>query len=72
MLLWRLWVFMLWFGIMFAICTVIIGAALIAVLLAIVMGILMPSRTVGGQLRSLQLHTTEGITLVQGLKRRSS
>jgi hypothetical protein len=69
---WRVWVFLLWFGVMFAICTVIIGAALIAVLLAVVYGTLSPSRTVGGQLRSLQLHTTEGIALVQALKRRSA
>jgi hypothetical protein len=34
MLLWRLWVFMLWFGTMFAILTVVIAVALCAVVLA--------------------------------------
>jgi hypothetical protein len=66
--LWRLWVFMLWFGTMFAILTVVIAVTLCAVLCAVAMGLLMPSRTVGGQLRSLLLNTEAGIAQVRALR----
>jgi hypothetical protein len=59
--IWRAWCLAMWFGVMFAVCSVIIGAALVAVLLAVVYGLVSPSRTVGGQLRSLYGNTEAGI-----------
>lgn len=66
--LWRVWVFLLWFGVMFAVCTVVIAAALALVIGAVLAGLLMPSRTVRGQLRSLDLNTRAAIAHVQALR----
>ncbi len=65
--IWRIWAFAIWFGVMFAVCSVIIAIALCAVLLAVLAGLLMPSRTVGGQLRSLSLNVRELVAQIQAL-----
>ena len=65
--IYRLIAFLMWFGVMFALCTILIAVALLVVTGAVVMGLAMPSRTVAGQLRSVQLHAREGIALIQGL-----
>jgi len=67
-LLWRVLAFCLWFGAMFAICTVLIVVAVLAVIGAAVLGLAMPSRTVGGQLRSLYANTETGIAHVRALR----
>jgi hypothetical protein len=66
--LYRVIAFLLWFGVMFAICTVIIAVALMFVVGAVVMGLVTPSRTVGGQLRSLYANTEAGIAHVEALR----
>lgn len=43
----------MWFGVMFAVCTVIIAALLVAALLAVVYGLAFPTRTPASTLRSL-------------------
>jgi hypothetical protein len=69
MIVYRTLAFCLWFGAMFAICTVLIAVALVFVIGAVAMGLAMPSRTVGGQLRALQLNTSEGVAHVRALRR---
>jgi hypothetical protein len=64
----RLIVFMVTVGIIIAVLAIGIAAALVFVIGAVAMGLAMPSRTVGGQLRSLLLNTREGIAHVQALK----
>lgn len=66
--IWRMWVFLLWFGVMFAVCTVVIAVALVFGVGAVLAGLLMPSRTVRGQLRSLDLNTRAAIAQVQALR----
>jgi hypothetical protein len=68
MIIWRVWAFAMWFGVMFAICTVIIGAALIAVLLAVLYGLVSPTRTPASCLRSLAVNTEAGIAHVRALR----
>jgi hypothetical protein len=46
---------------MFAVCTVIIAVGLVFVIGTALMGLAMPSRTVGGRLRSLLANTEAGI-----------
>ena len=65
--IYRLVVFLLWFGVMFALCTILTAVALFVVTGAVVMGLATPSRTVAGQVRSVQLHAREGVALIQGL-----
>ncbi|HWF49080.1 MAG TPA: hypothetical protein VG294_00430 [Solirubrobacteraceae bacterium] len=64
---WRIWAFMLWYGCMFAVCTVVIAVALVLVVGAVVMGVLMPSRTVRGQLRSLAQNTRQLVAEIDAL-----
>jgi hypothetical protein len=66
---WCAWCFCLWFGIAFAVCTVVVAVALVLVVGAVLMGVLMPSRTVGGQLRSLALNTRQAVIEVDALRR---
>lgn len=68
MIIWRLWVTAMWFGVAAAATTVVIAAALIAVLLAVLVGLVMPSRTVGGQLRSLYANSSEANERIQALR----
>jgi len=60
---WRMIVFTVWFGVAFALCTVIIAVALVAVLV----GLVMPSRTVRGQQRSLLANTEAAIGHIRAL-----
>jgi hypothetical protein len=57
-IIWRIFMFMLWFGVMFAVCTVVIAVAFVFIIAAILMGLVMPSRTVLGQLRSLDTNVS--------------
>jgi hypothetical protein len=66
--LWRLWVFMLWFGVMMSVGTVIIGVALLFAIGAVIYGLASPTRTVGGQLRSLYVNTEAGIAHVRAMR----
>lgn len=65
---WRMIVFTVWFGVAFALCTVIIAVAVLAIIGAVVYGLVMPSRTVKGQLRTLDLTISEGIAHVRALR----
>jgi hypothetical protein len=66
--LYRLIGLMLWFGVMFAICTVIIAVVLTLVIGAVVMGLTMPSRTVRGQLAALVLNARQLVIEVDALR----
>jgi len=68
MTLYRLLAFMIWFGVMFALCTIAIAVVLVFVVGAVLVGLAMPSRTVGGQLRSLHANTEAGIARVRALR----
>ena len=68
MAVYRLIAFMVWFGIMFALITAAIAVALVFAIGTVVMGLVMPSRTVGGQLRSLYANTEAGIAHVKSLR----
>ncbi len=65
---WRFIVFTVWFGVMFAICTVIIVVALVAVVGAGVYGLVSPTRTPKTALRSLVANTEAGIAHVKALR----
>jgi hypothetical protein len=64
----RMIVFMLVVGIIIAVVAIGIAVALVAVIGAVVMGLVMPSRTVRGQLRTLDLTISEGIAVVRALR----
>ncbi len=66
--LYRVLAFLVWFGVMFAICTVIIAVALVGILLAVVYGVGSPSRTPASCLRSLGVNVREGIERIQALR----
>jgi hypothetical protein len=66
---WRIWSFCLWFGIMFALCTVIIAVALAAVLLAVVYGLASRSHTPASSLRALYANARQAVVEVDALRR---
>lgn len=66
--IWRVWVFLLWFGVMFAICSVIITVMAAAILLAVVYGLASTTRTPASTLRALVANTEAGIAHVQALR----
>lgn len=70
--IWRVWAVAMWFGIMFAVCTVIIALALVCVVGAVLYGALSPTRTVGGQLRSLAANGAEAASQIKSLNPRSN
>jgi hypothetical protein len=70
MVLYRVAAAMLWFGVAFAIATVIIAVTLVLVVGAVLMGALMPGRTIKGQLRSLDFNTRVVIAQVKALNPR--
>lgn len=65
--LYRVISFMLWFGIAFAVCTIVVAVALVLVVGAVLMGALTPGRTASGQLRSLVLNTRQAVIEVKVL-----
>ncbi len=65
---WRFIVFTVWFGVMFAICTVAIAVALVAIIGAVVYGLASPTRTPASCLRSLAAHTEAAIAQVRALR----
>jgi hypothetical protein len=66
--LYRLIVFMVMVGVLTAILAMGIAVALVFVIGAVAMGLVMPSRTVRGQLRSLYANTAAGIAHVGALR----
>jgi hypothetical protein len=68
--IWSIIAMMMWFGIMFAVCTILIAALLVLIIGAVLMGLIMPSRTVRGQLRSLDANVCAAIEQVRSLKHR--
>lgn len=70
--IWRVWCLAMWFGIMFAVLTVIIALALVCVVGAVVYGALSPTRTVRGQLRSVVANGAEAASQIQSLNPRSN
>ena len=65
---WRMIAFTVWFGVAFALCTVVIVAALVAIIGAIVYGLISPTRTPKTALRSLLANTEAGIAHVKALR----
>jgi hypothetical protein len=68
MVVYRVLAFMVWFGCMFALCTVVIAVALAAVLLAVVYGLASPSRTPASCLRSLWLNARQLVVEIDALR----
>jgi hypothetical protein len=64
---WRILAFMLWFGVAFVLCTVVIALVLVLITGAVLMGLFMPSRTVRGQLASVVLNCGEAVAHVKAL-----
>jgi Na+-translocating ferredoxin:NAD+ oxidoreductase RnfD subunit len=68
MALYRLIAFMVWFGVMFALCTIVVAVALALIVGAVLMGLTMPSRTVRGQLRSVVVNCGDLATEIDALR----
>jgi hypothetical protein len=66
--IWDLVRFTVVVGIIVAVVAIGIAVALVAVAGAVAMGLLMPSRTVRRQLRTLDLTITEGIAQIRALR----
>lgn len=66
--IYQLIAFMLFVGIVTAVIAIGLAVMLCAVAGAVAMGALMPSRTVKGQLRTLDRTITEGIAIIKGLR----
>jgi hypothetical protein len=67
MIIYRVLAAMIWFGIMFAVCTVIIAAALVTVIGAVVVGLASPTRTPASSLRVLVANASAAVVHVRAL-----
>jgi hypothetical protein len=65
--IWRIWAFMLWLGALIAVVAVLAAIALVLIVGAVVMGLTMPSRTVRGQLRSVDANVCELVSRIKSL-----
>jgi predicted membrane protein len=68
--LWSILAFLVWWGVMFALCTIVIAVVLAAVLLTAVYGLLMPSKTIRGQLQALYAFACAAVAQVKTLDHR--
>ena len=66
-MIWGLLKTAIWFGVMFAVLTVIVAGSLVLIVGAVAVGCALPSRTVRGQLRSLIANVEASVAHVRAL-----